>query len=278
MPDHHIRIIMFLAKESFNDIFEFWEGVNMSLKEAPGIIPAVDMPLGNALVYLDKLKELEDEVTGPKIGGEVIDECGFLTTMRLLDQIGYSTPVILDMQKRGNDVPEFIRRQIKLASDYGISAYIGHPLGSGSEGTLTGEKIGSLQAFVKYCREEEIEPIIVLEMTQPGATYFLKDGAPEELAEISTELGVKYFVGPANKPGRLKEFRKIIADDAEIISPGVGPQKTGDPIKDAVNAVYAGADHLVIGRALYQSENPIETAKSIYEAVEKAHRIRNAEC
>ena len=136
------------------------------------------------------------------------------------------------------------------------------------------KKIGSLQAFVKSCDKNDIVPIVVLEMTQPGATYFVKEGASEDLTRISLDLGVKYFVAPANKPERLKVYRKIICDKGEIISPGAGPQKTGDVVKDAVNAIRLGADHLVIGRGIYQTENPVDTTRRIYEAIKKEYGNR----
>jgi len=246
----------------------------MALKKAPGLIPAVDMPLGKAIVYIDKLKGLENEITGLKIGSEIVDEFGLLVTNHLLEQIDNEYPVILDLQKRGNDVPEFIRRQVGLAKKYAVCSYIGHPVGSGSSGKFGDKEMGSLQAFVGYCKENDIEPVIVLELTSPGSGFFLREGAREDLARKSKELGVKYFVAPATRPERIKVYRKIIGEDAEIISPGVGPQKTGDPVKDAVEAVYAGADHLVIGRALYNSSNPPETAKTIFDAVYEAYMKR----
>lgn len=242
------------------------------LKKAPGIVPAVDMSLGKALVYSDKLRGLTDEITGLKIGSDIVDEYGFLTAARLFTDIGSDIPWILDMQKRGTDVPFMIERQVKMAPEYGVAAYIGSPLGAGSNSDT--EKIGSLQAFVKSCSDNDIVPIIVLEMTQPGASYFLKEGASEDLAKLSIDLGVKYFVAPANKPERLEVYREIIGNKGEIISPGSGPQKTGDVVKDAVNAIEAGADHLVIGRGIYKAHSPVDTAKRVFEAIDKAYQKR----
>ena len=244
----------------------------MALKEAPGIIPALDMPLGKAIVYIDILSGLENEITGLKMGSEVIDECGLLTTDCLLKHIGNQYKVILDLQKRGTDVPDFIKRQVDLASKYAVYSYIGSPLGAGSSSDP--EKPGSLQMFISSCKGCEIEPIVVLEMTQPGANYFIRDGACEELAKLSKGLGVKYFVAPATRPERIKIYRNIIGDEGEIISPGVGPQKTGDVTKDAVGAIEAGADHLVIGRGLYRADDPIDTTKRIFEAIYEAREKR----
>jgi len=245
-----------------------------TLKDAPGIVPAIDMRLGKAVVYVDKLGGLTDEITGLKVGSDVVDDYGFMMMTSLFADIESDLPVILDLQKRGTDVPFMIKRQVETASKRSFNAYIGSPLGSGSNSDLDEKKIGSLEAFVKYCNDNDIAPIIVLEMTQPGATRFIRTGAPEELTRISLDLGVKYFVAPATKPERIKVYRNIIGDQGEIISPGSGKQKTGDVVKDAVNAVNEGADHLVIGRGIYESDNHVDTIKRIFEAIERAYQKR----
>ncbi len=139
---------------------------------------------------------------------------------------------------------------------------------------MTEKEKGTTEAMVEECIAIGVEPVLVLEMTQPGATYFLREGASEDLAKLGKELGVNYFVAPATRPERIEVYRKILGDGVEIISTGVGPQKTGDPVEDAVNAVKAGADHLVIGRALMNADNPVDQGKRIYEAIERAHSTR----
>lgn len=240
------------------------------LKKPPGIVPAVDMSLGRAVVYMDRLRGLSEEVTGLKVGSDIIDEYGFLVSTHLFDDIELDLPIILDMQKRGTDVPFMIKRQSEMAAKYEIPAYIGSPLGAGSNEAVEEKEIGSLQAFAKYCQDNGIAPIVVLEMTQPGATHFVREGACEELARLSIGLGVRHFVAPATRPERIQVYRKIIGDSGEIISPGAGPQKTGDVVQDAVNAINYGADHLVIGRGIYQSDDPVDTTKRIFEAVSDA--------
>ncbi len=249
----------------------------MTLKEAPGLIPAVDMNTGKAVIYIDKLKELGEYITALKMGSEVIGgEMSYLTTNQLIEDVGATDlPRIVDLQKGGTDVPEFIRRQLNLGSRYGYEGFIGSPLGSGhNPDALTEKEYGSLQAFIEHCNGFEMTPIIVLEMTQPGSTYFAREGASEELAKSSYEMGARHFVAPATRPERIEVYRKIIGDDSDIISPGVGKQKTGDPIKDIEAAVLAGTDHPVVGRAIYTSDDPVDMTKRLFETTLKAHRQR----
>lgn len=243
----------------------------MGLKNPPGIIPAIDMPLGKGIVYIDKLKGLRDEITGLKIGSDIIDNYGYFTTRHLLNEIECEHDIIIDLQKRATDIPNQINKQVRDgAENFGAKAYIGSPAGAGSNAGMIEREYGSFQAFIKACRECDIEPIIVLEMTQPGATYFLREDASEDLARLSKQEGVKYFVAPATRPKRIEIYRKILGEDAEIISPGVGPQKTGDPIKDATNAIKLGADHIVSGRTLINAESPHNMGKRLYEAILEA--------
>lgn len=246
----------------------------MALKKPPGIIPALDTNLGQSLINMYQLKGLSEEITGLKIGGKIIDNYGLIISRSLFNDVEITFPWILDPQKRGTDIPDIIREQVADSKKYGAIAYIASPLGAGSNESMDEKKIGSLQAFVSSCKKLEIEPIIVLEMTQPGASYFLREGASEELAKLSYELGVRHFVAPANRPERIEVYRRIIGKDAAIISPGVGPQATGNVIEDAINAIKAGADHLVIGRGIYQAQNPKKTTQRIYEAILKAYQTR----
>jgi orotidine-5'-phosphate decarboxylase len=249
----------------------------MALKEAPGLMPAIDMNTGRAIVYINRLKGLENEMTGLKMGSQVIGGgMAYHVMDRLLRDIDADQmPKVVDLQKGGTDIPDIIKKQLEPAKEYNYEGFIGHPLGSGfNPDAMTEKEYGSAQAFVKYCQEMDLIPIVVLELTPPGSTHFLRDGASEELARVSYDMGVRLFVCPATRPERIKVYREIVGEESRIISTGVGPQKTGDPLKDSESAVLSGADDIVIGRAMINSENPVEMGKRLYEVIYNAHRKR----
>lgn len=239
-----------------------------TLKAAPGLFPGIDMPLGQAIVTINSMQGLDREITALKIGSQPIEECGFLTTTKLLEDIGNTLPLCFDRQKGATDVPFMVRRQVGLASRYKIASYIGSPLGAGSN-NVEGKE-GTLQSFVASCREHQITPIVVLEMTQPGSLHFSSQMQAEALAKAAYDLGVRYFVAPATRPDRIAAYRAIIGS-SEIISPGVGPQKSGDPLKDAQAAIMHGADHIVVGRAIYNAPDPVVATKELYAAISSAY-------
>jgi len=243
-----------------------------TLASAPGLFPAIDMPLGQAIVTANALQACTEEITALKFGSQVIEGDGFFTTQRMLGHIGNALPICYDGQKRATDVPFMVDRQVAQAAEAGVSSYIGSPLGAGSN-EVEGKE-GTLEAFVAAAKLHNITPIVVLEMTQPGALAFSSPEQAEDLARRAYELGVRYFVAPASKPDRIAAYRKIIGNDAYIISPGVGAQKTGDPIQDAVAAVMAGADYIVAGRAIYGAADPVAAVKALYAAIREAHLTR----
>lgn len=242
------------------------------LAPAPGIFPAIDMPMGRALVTISNLQGFGEEITALKVGSEVVEEHGFVTMASLCNDIGNKLPICYDRQKGASDTPFMVERQVKLAAGYGISSYIGNPLGAGSSSIE--DKLGTLEAFVASAKKFGVTPIVVLEMTQPGALTFSSQKQAEDLAQRAYALGVRYFVAPATKPDRIAAFRRIIGNDSEIISPGVGPQKSGDALEDAKAAIMAGADHIVVGRAIYDSPDPAAMVQKLYGAIREAHLKR----
>jgi len=68
---------------------------------------------------------------------------------------------------------------------------------------------------------------------------------------------------PATRPERVKILSELLESESEsetyIISPGVHAQGA-----DPGDAVTSGADYEIVGRAIYQSENPKDTAEQIY--------------
>lgn len=218
----------------------------------PGIIPAIDLDLHDAKTLIKKLENSRENISGLKIGSILVMNHGL---PKVLKSLNTNIPIILDMQKGGTDIPNMVNNQIKIAASNGITAIIGAPLGAGSNQSPA----GTFETFVNSCNNNDIIPIIVLEMTQPGASYFLRKNASEELAELVCKFNVPHVVAPATKPERIELYRSIFSKNAkeiEIISPGVGPQKTGNVVEDCSNALLHGADHLVVGRAIYQAKEP----------------------
>lgn len=108
---------------------------------------------------------------------------------------------------------------------------------------------------------EEGETILVVEMSHPGAEEFIQP-VTDRLIELANELKPFGVIAPATRPQRIGHIRSRLDRKIKILTPGVGAQ--GGSAREALKA---GADFIIVGRAIYASENPGESARKIVEGL-----------
>ena len=108
------------------------------------------------------------------------------------------------------------------------------------------------------------DTIIVVEMSHPGAEEFIQP-VTDRLVEMANELGPFGVVAPATRPERISYIRSKLKPGIRILTPGVGAQggKAGEALK-------AGADYVIVGRSIYESDDPGESAARIHREIEGA--------
>ena len=146
------------------------------------------------------------------------------------------------------DIPNTVSLIVSNAVKRGASAVIVH--------AFTGDD--SLRAAVEAANGAEI--YAVTEMSHPGAKMFTAQHA-EEMAKLGVECGASGFIAPATRPDRIKAIRAVVGDK-KILSPGVGAQGGS-----ASSAIQAGADYVIVGRAIYNSEDPKAVARTVCEDI-----------
>lgn len=146
------------------------------------------------------------------------------------------------------DIPNTVRLIVENAVSRGASGVIVH--------AFAGDD--SLRAAVEAAGGADI--YAVTEMSHPGGKMFTALHA-EEMARLGVECGVSGFIAPATRPERIAAVRQVIGD-LKILSPGVGAQ--GGKASDAIRA---GADYAIVGRAIYGSEDPKGAAESFAEDI-----------
>jgi len=190
----------------------------------------------------DALKVVEavgDYVDAVKVGWPLILAAG----PEIISDIAKTKDVICDMKIA--DIPNTNRLIVEQAMKRGASAVIAHG--------FTGDD------SVKACIDAAKGQVFVLtEMSHPGAKQFTAPVA-DKLAALAKAVGARGIVAPATRPERIAELRKIIGN-LEIISPGVGAQ--GGKASDALRA---GADYIIVGRAIYEASDPKAAAKALAE-------------
>lgn len=190
------------------------------------------------------VEAVKDYVDAVKIGWPLILAVG----PDIISEIAKNKDVICDLKIA--DIPNTNRLIVEQAMKRGASAVIAHG--------FTGDD------SVKACIDAAKGQVFVLtEMSHPGAKQFTAPVA-DKLAELAKSVGARGIVAPATRPERIAELRKIIGD-LEIISPGVGAQ--GGKASDALKA---GADYIIVGRAIYEAPDPEAAAKALADEVKQS--------
>ena len=207
-----------------------------------GVILALDVTSREEAIRV--AEAVRDHVDAIKINWPLILGAG----PGMITEMARLRPVVCDMKIA--DIPNTNRLIVEQTMARGAEAVICQ----GFTGTDS----------VKACVEAAGGQVfVVTEMSHPGGTQFTAPVA-EKTALIAKEAGARGIVAPATRPDRVAELRKIIGD-LEIISPGVGAQ--GGKASDALRA---GATYVIVGRAIYQADDPAEAARTVSEEAKTA--------
>ncbi len=159
--------------------------------------------------------------------------------MRELAGLGY---LLADM--RTAEIPNTTRLIVEQVAALGASGII-------TQG-FVGED--SVRAAVEAAGRSEV--FVITEMSHPGGAQFTALHA-EEMARMAVRAGAAGIVAPATRPERVRALRAIIGRK-QILAPGVGAQGG-----KASEAIAAGADAVIVGRAIYEAANPAAAARAI---------------
>ena len=175
-----------------------------------------------------------------KLGYPLILSCGLAVAGELE---AFDLPLIADFKVA--DIPNTNRLIAEQVFDAGFSSIICHG--------FTGKD--AVQTCVDVAGDYGGACFVVAEMSHPGATAFFHGGAAEKIASIAMECGADGIIAPATRPERVKALRRIVGN-RKILAPGVGAQG-GD-----VAAVVKLVDGIIVGRAIYEAEDPTAAAET----------------
>jgi orotidine-5'-phosphate decarboxylase len=147
------------------------------------------------------------------------------------------------------DIPNTNRLIVEQALAHGASGVICH--------AFAGED--SVRACVEAAKGAEV--FVVTELSHPGGQEFTAQHA-EEFARLAVRAGAAGIIAPATRPERVRLLRGLVGDRL-ILAPGVGAQG-GKP----ADAIRAGADAVIVGRALYEAPDPAKAAEDIGREIE----------
>lgn len=194
---------------------------------------------------LNIAKETSEYVDAIKIGYPLVLATGLDIVKEIKELTGKE--VICDFKVA--DIPPTNEKIAELTLRY-ADGIICH-------GFVGAESVEAIQKVAEKFKEtgSSKKVIVVTEMSHPGAVQFIQPIA-NELARMAKELKVDGIVAPSTRPERLKEIKNLVGD-IPIISPGVGAQG-GSP--EEVIKILDDDDYIIVGRSIYQSENPKKSA------------------
>ncbi|AFK51492.1 Orotidine-5'-phosphate decarboxylase [Thermogladius calderae 1633] len=212
------------------------------------LVVALDPPFSPVLGedYLRIVREVDPYAQGFKVGLPLILRRG----VDVLGEIREATrkPVIADLKLA--DIGDVMASALCVLAEQGVDAVIAH-------GFVGVE--GSLDKLVEEAEKLGVEVIVVASMSHRGSEKYI-DKHVTEIVEDSLRLGVHGLVLPATRPSLIRLARGLVGGSLRIYSPGVGHQgaQPGD-------ALCAGADYEIVGRAITRSESPGQAARAVLE-------------
>ncbi|MFB6214584.1 MAG: orotidine-5'-phosphate decarboxylase [Candidatus Bipolaricaulia bacterium] len=199
---------------------------------------------------LSTLRAVEGHVAAVKINYPLLLSLGPDLTSDLLDEVD----IVGIADFKVADIDNTSRWIGKQAMEMGFDAIIAHPFVGFEKG---------LSGLFEEVKDQQGGVILVINMSHPGSKQFITPNA-EELAGFARERDADGVIAPATRPEEVGRARSWIGSDVLLLTPGIGAQG-GEP----GDAIAAGANYEIVGRAIYRADDPGESARNIKERINR---------
>jgi orotidine-5'-phosphate decarboxylase len=225
------------------------------------ILVALDVAAKEAALEL--ARELSPVVGGFKIGSELFTSAGPEMVQAIRASGG---AVFLDL--KFHDIPNTVAKAVAAATRLDVQMLTIHTAG-GLEMMRAAES--SAQEAARQARREAPLVLGVTVLTSMDGGMLSEVGwkpdvgkQVERLAELAVRAGLR---GLVCSPLEIARLRQVLPEDIELVTPGIrtGVEKADDQRRTLTpkEAMDAGASWLVIGRPIYEAENPRRVAEAI---------------
>ena len=197
------------------------------------------------------VESLAPMVSGFKVGLPLLISRGAETLASIRSRAG-GAMVIADLKLA--DIGDVMVETVKAVERY-VDAVIAHSFVGYS---------GAIEQLKAYLDSKGIKLVLVASMSHAGSGE-VYDRALDYIVEVVRRADPWGVVAPATRPAVVSVLRERLGQRYRILAPGVGAQgaKPGD-------ALCAGADYEIVGRAVMASRDPVKAAAEIIEAQKRA--------
>ena len=192
-------------------------------------------------------KAVREEVDGIKVNWPLVLTAG----LGLVREFSERSYVLADFKIA--DIPNTNRLIVEQAVRAGASGVICHGFAGEDSVRACVEAAGGADVFV------------VTELSHPGGQEYTAKFA-EEFARLAVRSGAAGIIAPATRPDRVRVLRTIVGPRL-ILAPGVGAQGG-----KASEAIAAGADAVIVGRAIYEAKDPARAARDLAQEIRSVTR------
>lgn len=222
-----------------------------------GVIPACDVDSIDDLKRLVEQTGQIDGIVGYKLGLTGVLRVGLAAAARAIREQA-DRPILYDHQKAGPDIPDMAGKFAALCREAGVEALILFPLAGPT----------AVRSFVGQAMQQGLLPIVGAALPLPDYLAsdggFVADDAPERVFRQAAELGVDHFVVPANSAASVRRYvahLRQLVERPSLVMPGIG--SLGGTIREAFAAASGCSAYAIVGRAIYASPDPAESARRL---------------
>jgi orotidine-5'-phosphate decarboxylase len=214
------------------------------------------------------------------IAGQVGDAAGFFKVGKQLftaegpqvvrDLVASGRRVFLDL--KFHDIPNTVAGAVTSAVQLGVSMLTVHASGGSKMLKAAVEAAGPSGPMVLAVTV--LTSLTDQDMTEIGVSGLVRDQALR-MAALARSCGCP---GIVVSPNEAAEIRRELGTGFAIVTPGIRPSgsQVGDQARVAtpVDAIRAGATHLVVGRPITGDKDPATAARAVLAEIEEACSIR----
>lgn len=228
------------------------------------IFCAVDTPVLDDAVMLADL--LAGEVGAIKLGKEFFTAHGPGGVRKIAD-CGHK--IFLDLKY--HDIPNTVAGAIRAASRLSCAVLTVHA--SGGPAMLEAARDAAAEAGPK--RAKVVAVTVLTSLDDSDLAAIGQNGpAAEQVLRLARLAENRGLDGVVCSPHEVAMLRADLGDAFALVVPGVRPDWAGADDQKRVmtpgEAIAAGADHLVIGRPITKSDDPVGAARRIAEEISNA--------